>query len=142
MTIQRVLLLLAGMLMLGCANAGQTYARQHPELTAAQRQILATGKIPSGDAVAGLTRDQIRVAMGGPPAVFDKVDGLETWSYIKKQTAMLDPATNGSDSSANRARPTDLRREFDDAGLNVNVRTTIYFQGDRAMRAEVTQEKP
>jgi hypothetical protein len=142
MTLQRILLLLAAMAVVGCANSGQTYAQQHPELTVAQRQILTTGKIPSGDAVAGLTHDEIRLAMGGPPAVFDKVDGQETWSYVKKQTAMLDPSASGSDSSANRARPTDLRREFEDAGLNVNVRTTIFFQGDRATRAEVTQEKP
>jgi outer membrane protein assembly factor BamE (lipoprotein component of BamABCDE complex) len=142
MIILRILLLLAGMAVAGCANPGQLYVSQHPEMKPAHRQILTTGKIPSGDAVAGLTRDEIRLAMGGPPAVFDKFNGQETWSYLKKNTAPLDPVPSGSGSSGSRSRPADLRTELGDADLNVNVRTTIFFQADRATRAEVTQEKP
>jgi hypothetical protein len=142
MNIRRILLLLAGMAVAGCANPGQSYVSNHPELSAAHRQILTTGKIPSGDAVAGLTRDEIRLAMGGPPAVFDKFNGQETWSYVKKNTAPLDSMPSGSDSSGTRSRSTDLRPELGDADLNVNVKTTIFFQGDRATHAEVTREKP
>jgi len=56
-------LALAGLLS-ACGTLGQAYVKQHPELSAAHRQILLTGKIPDGDAVAGMTREQIQIVMG------------------------------------------------------------------------------
>ena len=35
----------------------------------------------------------------GPPAVFDKVNGQETWSYLKKKTAPLDPLPATADAT-------------------------------------------
>jgi outer membrane protein assembly factor BamE (lipoprotein component of BamABCDE complex) len=69
----------------GCANPGQIYANKHPELTPAQRSIMSRGVIPTGDEVAGLTRAQIKLAMGGDPTTFDKIDGEDVWIYTHKK---------------------------------------------------------
>lgn len=135
------LLLLAGMAVAGCTTPRQTYVSQHPGMPPAHRQIMTSGKIPEGNTVAGLTRDEIRLVMGGPPAVFDRVDGQETWAYLKKSSASVDSTPTDADASG-RSRSSDLQVKVADPDLNVMMRTTIFFQGDRATRAEITQEKP
>src|SRR5436309_410391 len=83
-------LVLVGISFASCTSPGQSYVSKHPELSAAHRQIMATGKIPSGDAVAGMTHDQVRLAMNGAPATFDKINGEEAWIYLRKNTVVSD----------------------------------------------------
>ena len=78
-------------LLASCANQGQSYASQHPELSAAQRQILSTGTIPNGDAVAGMTRGQIRIAMKGDPTTFDRIEGEDVWIYVRQKAVAKNP---------------------------------------------------
>src|SRR5580704_15762741 len=73
----------------GCATPSQTYAKQHPELPAAQLQILKTGKIPDGTAVAGMTQEQVKLAMGIEPAQYTKIDGLDAWVYVQKKLSTV-----------------------------------------------------
>src|SRR5260221_2234222 len=72
--------------LMGCVNQGSSYASKHPELSQAHRQILVSGKVPSGDAVAGMTREQVKMAMGGGPATLDKIDGPDAWGFAHKKT--------------------------------------------------------
>ncbi len=127
-----------------CANQGQSYLKAHPELSPAHRQIFVRGEIPSGDAVAGLTREQIKLAMGRDPATFDKANGEDVWVYSRKQMV-------GNSSFDGNARGGSARMENDhsfspteDLGprMDVEVKTSIYFQGDRATHAQVTEERP
>ncbi len=136
---------LVGMLLASCTTQGQSYVRQHPELPAAHRQILATGKIPSGDAVAGMTHDQVKLAMNGAPAIFDKINGEEAWIYVRKNT----PPPEAIDATEAPRAPAGSSFNTHDAfsapapGLDLDgmVKTTIFFQGDRATHADVSQEK-
>ena len=135
-----LLLAALGCTFAGCASPGQTYARQHPELPAPQLQILKTGKIPDGTAVAGMTQEQVKLAMGVEPAQYTKVDGQDAWVYVHKKlsttgiTSTNDVGINHHDSRNQKSleegeshTPTD----------QAQFKTVVYFQGDRATRAEV-----
>ena len=128
----------------GCANPGQSYANKHPELSAAHRQILTRGSIPGGDAVAGMSREQVKLAMGGDPATFDKINGEDAWVYVHKKMV-------GNSSFDGGERPGNSRMETDHSfsqtenlgpRLDVDVKTTVFFQGDRATHAQVGEERP
>ncbi len=142
-----ICLILAG--LPGCATPGQTYASHHPELSVEQRNIFQAGKIPNGNAVAGLTREQVRLIMGRDPSQFTKVDGDDVWVWVREGLPVAGPAEEqmgaelggvgrneggmgasryGTEASGNSA-PKAARP----------ARTTVYFQGDRATRAEVSQ---
>ncbi|HEV7405034.1 MAG TPA: hypothetical protein VGO11_18975 [Chthoniobacteraceae bacterium] len=134
-------LALMGILLASCTTPGKSYAGKHPELSAAHRQILASGKMPAGDAVAGLTHDEVRIAMNGAPATFDKINGEEAWIYLRKNTVVSDiepphpsPGSTLDHESFSPMPGTDLETD----GM---VKTTIFFQGGRATRAEVSLEK-
>jgi hypothetical protein len=137
-----VLGLLVGMLLASCTTPGQAYVRKHPELPAAHRQILASGKIPSGDAVAGLTHDEVRLAMNGAPATFDKINGEEAWIYLRKNTLPPD-SIEAPRTPAGSSLNTHDAFSAPAPGLDVDgmVKTTIFFQGDRATHADISQEK-
>ena len=138
MTDFRVFALFAASAFAACSNPGLDYANKHSELTPVQRQIITSGKIPAGDAVAGLTHDQVKVAMRGFPNTFDKVNGEEAWIYVRKKALPVGEEQVPS-PSARRDSPD---ASFPAAGVyDMNERTTVYFQGDRATHAEVTQEK-
>jgi hypothetical protein len=124
----------------GCATPGQTYAQQHPELPAAQLQILKTGKIPDGTAVAGMTQEQVKLAMGIEPAQYTKVDGQDAWVYVqKKLSASGFTAANQMDSNRrdNRSQHPMGEGESHAPEDQVQIKTTVYFQGDRATHADV-----
>lgn len=133
------LVLTAACALAGCASPAQTYAKQHPDLSPAQVQILNTGKIPDGTAVAGMTREQVMLALG-EPTQYTKVDGHDAWVYVRKQLG-----TSGI-SSANDATfdHRDLRSKHSMAEGESHapqdqqlVRTTVHFDGERATRADV-----
>lgn len=48
----------------GCSTPSSQYVKAHPELPSAHRKILITGEIPGGNAVEGMTKEQIRLAVG------------------------------------------------------------------------------
>ena len=132
-------------LLSGCANPGQSYASKHPELSATHRQILATGKVPSGDAIAGMTGEQVKLAMGGYPAVFDKVGGENAWVYVHRKTVTAKPdedvtmkPNSGRHGKKNKS-PESGRAE---TGKAVDVKTTIFFVKDVATHAEYSEDKP
>lgn len=127
-----------------CANPGASYAAKHPELTPAQRQILARGKIPSGDAVAGMTREQVKIAMGGDPTTFDKVGDEDVWIYAHKKAVGQESFEELNQSGSARMEST---HSFTQAGhfaprVDVEVKTSIFFQGDRATHAQSMEDKP
>jgi outer membrane protein assembly factor BamE (lipoprotein component of BamABCDE complex) len=143
------ILLTAGLLILlflaGCANAGKSYADQHPSLPAAHRQILATGKIEGGTDVAGMTREQVRLAMGGDPATFDKINGEDAWVYTRKKAVAKSAAFEERGQAGNsRMEANHSFSETEDLAprTDVEVRTTIFFQGNLATHSLVTEGMP
>jgi hypothetical protein len=123
----------------GCTTPGQAYVKQHPELTEAQRKIFRDGQITEGDDVKGLTKEQIRIAMHSDPDQYDRFDGMEAWVYIKPPLgATLDELRSGAAGlpvgSSNSASTEKMDRR--------GKRTTVIFDGDRAVRATVTVIMP
>ncbi len=135
------LLVIAGCVFAGCASSAQSYAAKHPELNADQRKILRTGIIPDGSAVAGMTREQIRLAMGSDPNQFTKIDGADAWVYVREKTGdiMAMPTDENFGRSSSMQTTGGL---LDSQAPTRTVHTTIMFQGDRAIRAEVSEDKP
>ncbi len=132
-----LLLLAAAALVAGCATPAQTYIAKHPELSPAQQKILKTGVIPDGRAVASMTKEEIRLAMGTDPAQFTRIDGVEAWVFAREKT-------NGATSSTDDFDHPSLQTTgglLDGPAYRITVRTTVFFEGDRATRAEVTEEK-
>ena len=124
----------------GCTTPGQTYAKQHPELSAEQLQIFNTGKIPDGTAVAGMTQEQVKLAMGIEPAQYTKIDGQDAWVYVQKKLTTTG-ITSGNDMQLNRRDSRSQHAlgegESHAPADQAQIKTTVYFQGDRATRAEV-----
>lgn len=139
---------IVGLLSLGvftsCANQGQSYVRAHPELSPAHRQIFAKGQIPSGDAVAGMTREQVKLAMGRDPATFDKLNGEDVWVYSRKKMVGNSSFDGGSRGGNARMETDHSFSQTEDLGprIDVEVKTSVFFQGDRATHALVTEERP
>ncbi|MGB8168931.1 MAG: hypothetical protein WCF18_15645 [Chthoniobacteraceae bacterium] len=134
-------LLAAVALLVGCANPGSTYAAKHPELPPAHRQILMRGKIPNGDAVAGMTREQVKVAMGGDPTTFDKVSNEDVWIYARKKAVGQESFEDLGRSGSSRMENTHSFTQSDDFSprVDVEMKTTIFFQGDRATHVQSTE---
>jgi len=132
-------------LLAACTNEGQTYAKNHPELTPAQRRIMATGQIPDGTAVAGLTRDQIRIAMGSDPATFDRVGDEDAWVFSHKKAIAKNPefANAPSDSVLDRSHGySETDTDQNAPRVDVDVKTTVFFNGNIATHAHTSEEKP
>ncbi|MEI9894726.1 MAG: hypothetical protein WDN28_12765 [Chthoniobacter sp.] len=134
------LVLAVALALAGCASPAQTYAKQHPELTAKQLQILNTGKIPDGDAVAGMTREQIQLAMGVEPAQYTKIDGQDAWIYVTKKLSPMS-LTMANDATFNRrddrSQHSLAEGESHAPSDQPLVKTTVYFQGNQAVKADV-----
>jgi hypothetical protein len=136
-----LLVLAAALSFAGCASPGQTYAQQHPELPAKQLEILKTGKIPDGDAVAGMTREQIQLTMKVEPAQYTKVDGQDAWVYVTKKLSTSNISAEANDAAFNhqdnRSRHSLAEGENHAPGDQPTVKTTVYFQGNVATKADV-----
>lgn len=127
-------------LLAACASTAQTYAKQHPELPAAHAEILNTGKVPDGTAIAGMTREQVTLALG-EPTQYTKVDGHDAWVYVRRRlgtngiSAANDPAFDHRDV---RSQHSIAEAEGSHAPEDQQpVKTTVHFDGDKATRAEV-----
>ena len=123
----------------GCGTPAQAYAKQHPELPKQHLQILMSGKIPDGDAVAGMTRDQILLVMGPDVTQYTKVDGHDAWVYVRKKL-ISEPLTStssagtGHQDSRNRSFSSDNATHTPDN--QPQSKTTIIFNGDVAIKAD------
>jgi outer membrane protein assembly factor BamE (lipoprotein component of BamABCDE complex) len=142
------LLVAAAMLLFlpGCATPGAGYAAKHPELTPGQRQILITGKIPPGEDVAGLTREQVKLAVGKDPATYDKVGDQDVWIYVQKKAVSRDKFADmrGNDGGTSSMENTHSFTESEDFAprSDVDVKTRIFFRGNAATGAQVSEERP
>lgn len=130
----------------GCGSEGEAYAKAHPEMSAAQRKIMNTGKIPDGTAVAGMTRDQIRKAMGRDPSTFDKAGSQDVWifSHQKMITQGYQPVAGPSDSALDKygnIGGDEPRKGNESAVPDILVKTAVYFNGNIADHAQTTEEK-
>ncbi len=139
-------------ILAGCTTPAQTYAGKHSELSSEHRRILLTGKIPDGAAVAGMTREQVRLAMGVDPTQFTKLDNMDAWVFEKEQSISVEDfdeqarhersqsnqVGSGSGSSWLDREPSNGYNAPVEKG---NVRTTVLFNGDHAVRAEVEKLK-
>lgn len=125
----------------GCASPGQAYVKQHPELPQQHQKILSTGKIPDGDAIAGMTREQIQLAMGSvEPSQYLKVDGQDAWVYVHKKLGPMGISSANDatfDHRDNRSRHSLAEGESHSEQDQVQTKTTVYFNGGKATRAEV-----
>ena len=144
MTLRHLALLAAAACLAGCANPGGSYAAKHPDLPAAHRQILLSGKIPSGDAVADMTREQVKLAMGGDPTTFDKIGNEDVWIYARKKAVGTGSLDDRDYSGGSKREGTQSFTQSNDFAprVDVEVRTSIFFQGDRATRALNSEERP
>ncbi len=132
----------AAALLAGCASPGSAYVRAHPELSPAHRAILRTGNIPGGNAVEGMTREQVILAAGRPDFA-EKEGKTERWSYththFRNMTPDEDPSRlygsgfntgkNWTETQALGERP------------SVTVRTTVFFNGDRATHTQISERR-
>ena len=127
----------------GCSTPGSSYASAHPGLSPTHRQIFMTGMIPGGDAVAGMTREQVKLAMGRSPTTFESFGGQDVWIYVRPKFI---PHSHDDEDNAPYSK-------FNDHGSSkkekvfvprpaANVKTTIFFQGDRAIHAQMIEERP
>jgi len=133
------------LLFAACTNEGQTYAKKHPELNPAQRRIMASGQIPEGTAVAGLTRDQIRMAMGSDPATFDRVGDEDAWVFSHKKAVGKNPefANTPADSVLDRSHGySETDTDQNAPRIDVDVKTTVFFNGNIATHAHNSEDKP
>ena len=136
------LLLAAALTLAACTTTAQRYAAGQPGLTPAQRRIFQTGRIPAGEDVAGLTRAQIRIAMGRDPSTYDQSDDGDVWIYTRKVSLgrPLDAPGREPNSSMQSTTSFTDTAAYDEHG-DVDEKTAITFQGDRAIRARITEEK-
>jgi outer membrane protein assembly factor BamE (lipoprotein component of BamABCDE complex) len=121
----------------GCETPGAAYVKQHPELSPAQRKIFIEKKITDVHAVAGLTKEQLRVALG-EPTQFDNIEGDEAWIYLRSGSGAGSVSRLGvAGGDLGGMAPAQMS-----SGTNAgNVRTTIFFDGDQATRAIVAHEE-
>jgi outer membrane protein assembly factor BamE (lipoprotein component of BamABCDE complex) len=126
----------------GCSTPGSQYARAHPELSAAHREILIMGTIPGGGAVEGMTKEQVRLAVGNPTRV-EKFNGRDVWIYVHQRFADMSPEedrgsafSSGSNSQRNFTETAHLgpRPSFNEV-------TGIFFDGDRATHSQIARER-
>ena len=103
----------------GCAAPRQTDVSQHPEISAEHLRIMASGKLANGDQVAGMTRQQIRQTMRMPPVQITSINATDVWMWVKRKGDSL---------------------SGEDPAKQVNIRTTVFFNGDLATKVNVTEE--
>ena len=134
------LLVVSALLAAGCTSPRQDYVSQHPELTAEHRKIMLSGQLTDHAPVAGMTRDQIQLAMGVEPAQYTKVDGQDAWVYVTKKLSPMN-LSDANDATFNhqdnRSRHSLAEGESHAPSDQPTVKTTVYFQGNVATKADV-----
>jgi hypothetical protein len=167
-------LLIVTCFLAACANPARTYVGQHPGLSPEHRKIMLAGKVPDGNAVAGMTKEEVRLAMGADPDQFTKIDGQDAWVYLyytgggasvsendrhhshhRSQPESGDNSGNsGNGAGSNSSSGSDFSfsppstNTSDQPSPNASLAskrhlspiTTIFFNGDHAVRAEITRD--
>jgi len=99
--------------------------------------------MPGGEAVAGMTKEQVRLAMDGNPTTYRRINGQEVWIYANRGPSLsksVNDFSTAPDSTSERNRNFTETDEF--AATHTRRRFMIYFQGDRAVRCQITEERP
>lgn len=130
-------------LLVGCASPRQEYINRHPQLTPDHRRIMAAGKLIDRDPVAGMTREEIQLTMGDEPPQSTSINGEDVLVWVKRKPEPLS-MMEGSDRSSSGTGSgsfSNIPRESDQTPQKkVNLRTTVFFQGNLATRVDVTEE--
>ena len=125
----------------GCASPGATYARAHPELSPMHRQILMSGKIPGGVAAAGMTMEQVKVAVGNPRQR-EPLNGGEVWIFVHERFVDISPRDDAG--AAFSSGPNSQRNFTETANLgprpSVIEKARVFFRGDRVTQVQITRE--
>ena len=85
-----------------------------------------------------MTKEQVKIAMGGNPTM---TKGENVWVCVGKRASEGNPSsdfyspTASFDPNRNFTETEDFRR------LHTKVRTIIYFRGNLAVHAQLTEEK-
>jgi hypothetical protein len=98
--------------------------------------------VPDGDAIAGMTRDQVQIAMGVEPAQYTKVDGHDAWVYVRKNlvaTPLTADSTPQIDRQENRNKGSMLDTPNQVPQNQEQTKTTVYFEGNVATHAETVK---
>jgi hypothetical protein len=135
-----VILCAAVSFLAGCATPQQTYLSQHPELSAEQRKIIAAARLSDRDAVAGMTREQIRLTMGTDPTQLTSINGEDAWVWVQRKggSGTFEPMEPSVEPGA--ASFSKVKRSSDPVVTpRVEVRTTVFFQGNLATHVDVTE---
>lgn len=99
------------------------------------------GKIPGGLAVEGMTKDQVRLAVGNPATV-EKLDGQDAWIYFGNglsETSAFNTYSSPSTSASDRDRNFTESENF--LASRKVTKTTVFFHGDRAVRTQISEER-
>jgi len=126
-----------------CSSPRQDYVSQHPDLPSEHRRIMLAGKISYSDPVVGMTKDEIRLTMGTDPAKIEFSDGEELWIWTKDkisgQTVMRDATSAESVDAVNQAKHRSASGGMSAPEKRI-VKTTVFFHGDRANRAQIDED--
>jgi len=132
-----LVLLFAACLLSACTTPGKVYAKQHPDLPPQHAKILMTGRVPDGDAIAGMTREQVQIAMGMEPTQYTKVDGHDAWVYVRKQLSATPLSSSAPELDRRDNRNKGSMLDTDAPSSNPGqYKTTIVFDGNVATHAE------
>lgn len=140
--VRRVACLVATLLA-GCASPRQEYINRHPQLTAEHRRIMAAGKLIDRDPVAGMTREEIQLTMGVEPTQATSINGEEVWVWVKRKPeplSMMDGSDRASSGTGSGSFSNIPRESDQPPQKKVNLRTTVFFEGNLATRVDVTEE--
>jgi hypothetical protein len=139
---KRLLLLLVPLVFCAsCATPGDAYAAKHPELTPEQRKVMSSGRLVTGDPVAGLTKEQVVVVMGRDPDQFTTFNGEEALVWFKRKVYGFTGASSAPMSSVtgDRRRSGNLPDGGQADGIATGQeKTTVFFQSGRATRVVVS----
>ncbi len=91
-----------------------------------------------------MTREQVKLAMGRDPSTFDKLNGEDVWVYSRKKMVGNSSFDGGSRGGSSRMENDHSFSQTEDLGprMDVEVKTSIYFHGDRATHAQITEDRP
>jgi outer membrane protein assembly factor BamE (lipoprotein component of BamABCDE complex) len=125
-----------------CSTPGSQYAAAHPDLSPTHRRILVTGEIPGGNAVEGMTKEQIRIAAGNPTS-FEKVGGQDVWVYVRQKSLETSPANDPANIYGSGPNQ---QRNFTETALigpqpEIVEAKGVFFKGDRATYTQIRQQR-
>jgi hypothetical protein len=135
----------AALLVSGCASERSDYVKAHPDLPIDHKRIILAGTIKYADPVVGMTKEEIRLAMGSAPDKVETIDGEEVWTWVKEKASIhgelsdptsIDSVDAGIQAEQRRNRTTSATA----APEKKQIKTTVYFHGDRANRAQIDED--